>query len=119
MTRTYECSSAGDRRFSALYALMPDGRTLEMHYQCDVKGYCPGGRNWRMGKGKPSLRKCDLHVEYTELWRQWACENEQAFMELVEIVRQGHTLTDRFARRGGVSQATSLQQLCEELISQK
>lgn len=35
----YECSSAGDFRFSAFYAIMPDGRSIEQHYQCDVKGY--------------------------------------------------------------------------------
>lgn len=30
----YEVSSKGDRRFSALIALMPDGRTIEQWYQC-------------------------------------------------------------------------------------
>ena len=29
----YECSSKGDKRFSALFAVMPDGRTIEQHYQ--------------------------------------------------------------------------------------
>lgn len=32
----YEVSSKGDKRFSALFAKMPDGRSIEMHYQCDV-----------------------------------------------------------------------------------
>ena len=35
----YECSSKGDKRFSALFATMPDGRTIEQWYQCDIKGY--------------------------------------------------------------------------------
>ena len=34
----YEVSTAGDWRFSALTARLDDGRTIEMHYQCDVKG---------------------------------------------------------------------------------
>ena len=49
----YECSSHGDKRFSALFAKLADGRTIEMHYQCDVKGYQPGGigtmRDWMSG----------------------------------------------------------------------
>ena len=50
----YEVSSKGDKRFSALYARMLDGRTIEEHYQCDVKGYDVGGTNWKLGKGKLS-----------------------------------------------------------------
>lgn len=29
----YEVSTHGDKRFSAFCALMPDGRSIEMHYQ--------------------------------------------------------------------------------------
>ena len=47
----YECSSKGDARFSAFRARMPDGRSIEEWYQCDVKGYDPGGTAWRSGKG--------------------------------------------------------------------
>lgn len=39
----YDCSTKGDRRFSALVAKMPDGRTIEQWYQCDVKAYDIGG----------------------------------------------------------------------------
>jgi hypothetical protein len=41
-----ECSSKGHKHYSAIYALMLDGRSIEAHYQCDVKGYNPGGQNW-------------------------------------------------------------------------
>ena len=41
----YECSSKGDKRFSAFTARLPDGRTIEEHYQCDIKSYEPGGTN--------------------------------------------------------------------------
>lgn len=65
----YEVSSRGDSRFSALFARMPDGRSIESHYQCDVKGYSPGSNNWRLGKGKPPLDKSkDLWAEYMALW---------------------------------------------------
>lgn len=35
----YEVSSKGDKRFSAFYARLKDGRTIEEAYQLDVKGY--------------------------------------------------------------------------------
>jgi len=36
---SYEVSTAGDSRFSALNAKLKDGRTIEEAYQLDVKGY--------------------------------------------------------------------------------
>lgn len=30
----YEVSTKGDKRFSALNAIMPDGRSIEQVYQC-------------------------------------------------------------------------------------
>lgn len=32
----YEVSSVGDKRFSAFNAIMPDGRSIEQIYHCDV-----------------------------------------------------------------------------------
>jgi alkylated DNA repair dioxygenase AlkB len=36
---SYEVSTAGDTRFSALHAVLKDGRTIEEAYQLDIKGY--------------------------------------------------------------------------------
>ena len=95
----YECSSQGDHRFSALYATLPDGRTIEQHYQCDVKGYDPGGRNWKLGKGKQSLRQVDLWAEYLALWRVWAGNHPVSVQDLRKHAsRFGYRLTDVFAR---------------------
>lgn len=95
----YEVSSKGDKRFSAFYARMPDGRTIEEHYQCDVKGYDPGGTNWRLGKGKPPLDPhCPLLGAYTHLWRIWASTNRALLDELYELAGQhGYVLSDVFA----------------------
>ncbi len=71
----YEVSSKGDKRFSAFNAVLFDGRTIEQHYQCDVKGYDVGGTNWRLGKGKPPLKEVNLFDEYLSLWRLWAKDN--------------------------------------------
>lgn len=108
----YECSSKGDVRFSALFARMPDGRTIEEHYQCDVKGYQPGGRNWRLGKGKPPLDKSkDMWQAYLNLWMEWAMHNEELVLELARKAEQSnHTLTDMFASTP-VNQARALAEI--------
>ncbi len=107
----YEVSSQGDKRFSALFAVMPDGRTIEMHYQCDVKGYEPGGTNWRLGKGKPSLRPVNLYVEYLALWTQWAANNQALMQELrIKTAMHNFCLTDVYAR-SNVNQARALADL--------
>ena len=109
----YDVSSRGDKRFSAFYARMPDGRSIEEHYQCDVKGYAPGGRNWRLGKGKPPLDKSkDLFAEYVALWRVWAAANPELMKEIAK-----HTvLSDRFATTP-VNQAHALATLLNEVAT--
>lgn len=55
----YNVSSTGDRRFSALYAILSDGRCIEAHYQCDVKGYDPGGMGLEEGEREASVTAYD------------------------------------------------------------
>lgn len=111
----YECSSRGDARFSAFNARMPDGRTIEQHYQCDVKGYQPGGANWRLGKGKPPLQEVDLWGEYLALWRRWAQQNLPLMRELYTLAKKDKVLSDRFATTD-VNQAHALATILNELI---
>ena len=95
----YECSSKGDKRFSALFAVMPDGRTIEQHYQCDVKGYQPGGTNWRLVKDKPPLNpSIDLWKEYLSLWEIWANNHPELIDELgYSAAMRGYCLSNYFA----------------------
>lgn len=95
---------------------MPDGRTLECHYQCDVKAYNPGGTNWRDYKGKPPLDpSIDLYHEYKGLWLQWVNNNYTLFNELrVLAVAHGGLLTDCFATTE-VSQARALAELLNDI----
>jgi hypothetical protein len=111
----YECSSHGDHRFSALFAVMPDGRTIEQHYQCDIKGYEPGGKNWRIGKGKPPIRDVDLWNEYLNLWKIWASTHIELLRELYTASKAfNFVLSDKFAT-SDVNQARALATILNEL----
>lgn len=103
----YEVSTAGDKRFSALIATLSDGRTIEDHYQCDIKGY----RTWREGKGKPpigTIRLNALWSAYLSLWEQWADKNNPLLVELASKA-QNHNcvLSDQFAT-SKINQANAL-----------
>lgn len=115
----YECSTKGDKRFSALIARMPDGRTLEMHYQCDVKGYDVGGTNWRAGKGRPPLVGMSQGHQweaYLNLWRIWVSqpENQAAMQDLYEKAYEHGVLTDMFAGTH-INQAHALATIINEV----
>lgn len=114
--RGYEVSTLGDRRFSAFNAKMQDGRSIEVHYQCDVKGYQPGGHNWRLGKGKPPLNpQTDLWQEYLSLWRSWASLNPSLMQELKSMAAaHNYTLKDTFAS-SQVNQARALAVILTEM----
>ena len=114
----YECSSHGDKRFSAFNAVMPDGRTIEQHYQCDVKGYQPGGTNWRLGKGKPPIDKSkDMWSEYLALWEQWAKAHPELMDELGHAAAaKGYILSDMFATTP-VNQARALAEILNKYWS--
>lgn len=111
----YEVSSKGDKRFSAFNAMLPDKRSIEQHYQCDVKGYDPGGKNWRLGKGKPPLDpNVDLWREYLALWKLWARDNKHLLDELREKAEKfGCVLSDRFATTP-INQAHALADVLNE-----
>lgn len=112
----YECSSKGDKRFSAFNARLPEGRTIEEVYQCDIKGYDPGGTNWRLGKGKPPLdTSVNLWGNYLELWWRWACANRQLMEELRQLVlAHGGSVKDCFATTT-VNQAHALSVILNRL----
>lgn len=111
----YEVSTKGDKRFSALVATMPDGRTIESHYQGDIKGYDPGGTQWRLGKGRPPLNpNINLFEEYLKLWREWSNFHPELMDELYELATQhGYCLKDRFATTR-VNQAHALSVILNE-----
>lgn len=110
----YEVSSKGDKRFSAFFAKLPDGRSIEQIYQGVIKGY---GNNWKEGKGKPPLNSnVDLWKGYLALWKLWAKHNPKLIEELrVKAAEKDGVLTDMFATTD-VNQANALSVILNETI---
>jgi hypothetical protein len=97
-------------------ARLPDGFTIEEHYQLRIKGYGTlGVDNWRIGKGKPALDpSVDLYAAYKDLWRIWADHNPHLLKELAMLaVEKNYLLSDCFATTP-VSQARVLAELLNE-----
>jgi len=113
----YECSSKGDKRFSAFNAILEDGRTIEQHYKLDLKGFDPGGTNWRLNKGKPPVTPMDqeaLYKRYLSLWKRWALDHPSEMQELRQrAIEHDYTLRDSFATTH-VNQARALAQILNE-----
>lgn len=97
----YEVSTKGDSRFSAFCAYLQNDLTIEQAYQCRIKGYDPTGKNWRLGKGKPSLRhtnRQDLYNDYKSLWQEYFWFHPELRDHLIEILPSyEHILRDSFA----------------------
>ena len=109
----YEVSSKGDKRFSALFARMADGRTIEDWYQCTVKGY----PTWQEGKGKPPRITMPRPLQwdmYLSLWKVWALTHKDLIVDLhSKAVSHGGKLSDCFAN-SDINQARALAQILNE-----
>lgn len=112
-----EVSSKGDtfsKQFSAFIAKLPDGRSIEEWYQCDIKAYDPLGTNWKLGKGKKpkyNIPEKELWEMYLNLWRIWCINHPKLVLELVIKVKEhNYLLKDMFAgsNEDNVNQARAL-----------
>jgi hypothetical protein len=106
---SFEVSTQGNdigKAFSALNAKLSDGKTIEYHYQVNVKGYSSISE----GKGKPPKdTSIDSYAEYKKLWERFAEENPEK-MEQLRKASDGKVLTDKFAKTD-VSQARALYEI--------
>ena len=89
----YEVSSKGDKRFSAFYAILPNGNSIEYEYQTIVKGY----KSIKEGKGKPPINNLifsrdQLWENYLKLWTVWFLNNRELVIKLIKLSK-GKVLT--------------------------
>lgn len=102
-----ECSSRGDKRFSAFYARIKycENRTIEDLYQSSkIFENNITGLSWKEAKGKKAINQEWCNVYYTWLWKMYIWENP-AFLP---ILKQASGLSDVFGQNGHVCQATEL-----------
>jgi hypothetical protein len=143
----FEVSSKGNalgREFSALYAKLKDGRSVEEIYQLDVKGYrktlnewlAAGNRTyeykgkqydliakpemrWIFGKGKAPLVEMSVEKSYQmykSIWKRFAQENPLLMKSLIKEAA-GKDLTDQFAAADtGITQAKALADIINEML---
>lgn len=99
-----ECSSKGDRRFSAFYAKV-NGRSIEETYQ-GAKVFADGstGKTWREAKGKVPTNPQFVRELYSRLWDTYIAEHP----ELLAILREAAGLSDIFGQAGHACQAEEL-----------
>ena len=101
-----ECSSRGDKRFSAFYARprILGGKSIEEAYQA-MKVFADGttGLTWREAKGRQALNHEACAAAYIVWWRAWV--EEQI---LLPVLKAASGLSDTFGQPGHVCQATVL-----------
>lgn len=106
-----ECSSRGDKRFSAFCAKV-NGKSIEEQYQA-AKIFEDGstGLTWRQAKGKKPINIDEVSKLYKELWRRYLLDNPS----LLRGIKQASGLSDMFGQEGHNCQAITLWELKNEL----
>ena len=105
-----ECSSKGDKRFSAFYAVV-FGDTIEAHYQAYkiLEDYSTG-HTWREVKGKKAVNQGACNRRYAHLWDSYIKQNP----ELMQVLKEATGLSDIFGQNGHCCQATELWRIRNE-----
>lgn len=98
-----ECSSRGDRRFSAFYATV-DGKSIEDIYQAAKSFGGVSGYSWRQAKGQVPDNVGEVAVLYSRLWDRYISEHP----DLLGVLLAASGLQDTFGQPGHVCQATEL-----------
>lgn len=107
-----ECSSLGDKRFSAFCAIV-NGKSIEEQYQA-AKIFEDGttGLHWRQAKGKTCVNHQEVTKLYSELWDQYISENPH----LLTVLQKQSGLADSYGKTGHACQATELWRIrCESM----
>lgn len=101
-----ECSSRGDRRFSAFYAKVR-GKSIEQWYQ-EAKDLGDPLANetltWRERQGLQAVNQDECHELYAQLWDEYMDANP----DLLPVIKAASGLSDVFGKEGHACQATEL-----------
>ncbi len=102
-----ECSTKGDRRFSAFCARIKrrgDKSVEEIYQAAKIFENGKTGLTWKEAKGRIPLNKEDVRKLYSKLWDEYIEENP----ELIEVLKRYDGVSDMFGQKGHVCQATEI-----------
>lgn len=111
-----ECSSRGDKRFSAFCATPArlGGMSIEKAYQhAKVLEDGSTGHTWRFAKGKRAVNGEQLALLYKSWWRSWVME-----ARLIPALVKATGLSDMFGQEGHACQAVTLWEIRQDAIDQ-
>lgn len=113
-----ECSSRGDKRFSAFYARVKKygNKTIEELYQA-AKVFEDGstGLTWREAKGRKAVNAEETARLYRKLWQRYIKENPR----LLRVLIDASGLSDIFGQEGHMCQATELWRIRRKAIRER
>ena len=103
-----ECSSKGDKRFSAFHAKVTfngEKKSIEDWYQAH-KVFEDGstGLSWRDAKGRKPVNISSCRSFYSRLWDYYFDENPQ----LREVIKRYNGFSDIFGQEGHACQAEEI-----------
>lgn len=110
-----ECSSKGDKRFSAFYARVDYHgvtKSIEEWYQCHK--ILPDGtrvRNWRDGKGKLAINIDECRALYEGCWKKYFEQNP----ELLDVIKEYNGFSDVYGQEGHACQAEEIYRVWNSL----
>lgn len=110
-----ECSSKGDKRFSAFHARIRrrQNQTIEVLYQAaKVFGDGITGLSVREAKGHRPINEEECRKFYSQLWDEYIAENQH----LISVLVTATGLSDIFGQEGHACQATELWRIRSEAI---
>lgn len=113
-----ECSSKGDKRFSAFHARLPQYgyKSIEEVYQ-GAKVFEDGSTSlsWKEAKGKKPVNIEFCRNFYSLLWDEYIENNPH----LLKVLKEAHGLSDIFGQEGHACQATELWRIRNEQEPQR
>lgn len=102
-----ECSTRGDRRFSAFCARIKKrgDKSIEEIYQ-RAKIFSDGttGLNWKKAKGRKPVNIREVSKLYSQLWDEYIEENP----ELMDVISNASGFSDMFGQPGHQCQAIEI-----------
>lgn len=119
-----ECSSKGDKRFSAFYAKLNCGKSIEKIYQegkiflidgKEVTGLSPMEAKALQKLGHVATNQVQMRDLYVKLWDDYFEENPN----LIEVILKYRGFTDIFGEHGRACQAEEVYRIWTDVMAHK